>query len=134
MPDLATDPSLGNDTVVVAYAPLLEIRTTGTGLGKSYNFDLLACVIDYSQGGAPQVSTPQILDTNIGFDLYPDGNGGTQEEVSGGKILPDCVFDSQGHLVLVYENSVGITLFIRWPQRTSGAFMFADMRLTQGVS
>ena len=103
MPDLATDPSLGNDTAVVAYAPLLEIRTTGTGLGKSYNFDLLACIIDYSQGGAPQVSTPQILDTNIGFDLYPDGNGGNQEELSGGKILPDCVFDSQGNLVLVYE-------------------------------
>jgi hypothetical protein len=102
MPDLATDSSLGNDTAVIAIAPLREIRKTG-GFGYAYDFDLVACVIDYSQGGAPQVSTPQILDTRIGFDLYPDGNGGNQDEFIGGKILPDCVFDSRGNLVIAYE-------------------------------
>jgi hypothetical protein len=102
MPDLATDSSLGNDTAVIAIAPLREIRKTG-GFGYAYDFDLVACVIDYSQGGAPQVSTPQILDTGIGFDLYPDGNGGNQDEFIGGKILPDCVFDSRGNLVIAYE-------------------------------
>jgi hypothetical protein len=102
MPDLATDSSLGNDTAVVAFAPLGEVRGTG-GFGSAYDFDLVACVIDYSQGGAPQVSTPQILDTGIGFDLFPDGNGGNQDEFPGGKILPDCVFDSQGNLVIAYE-------------------------------
>jgi len=101
MPDLATHPSLGDNTAVVVFAPLNEVWQTG--YGNAYDFDLVGCVIDYSQGGSPQVSTPQVLESRIGFDPFPNGSGGNQDISPGGKILPDCVFDSQGKFVVAYE-------------------------------
>ncbi len=102
MPDLAFNHSGPTDQATVAYVHFQEARHT-TGYGIVYDHDIRVANIDFSAGGPPSVTVPQTLATRVGFDLTPNGSGGNSAPESGGKVLPDCVFDKEGNLVLSFE-------------------------------
>jgi len=91
MPDLAADDGLWPGLTAVAY-----VHAVREALPER-DFELRLTVTDFS-GSPPLVLGTWTLDRAVPLD-DPLGLGGP----SGGKVLPDVVFDDEGRLILAYE-------------------------------
>lgn len=96
MVDLACAPGT-TEPIVVAYAHK-TLRQVLVGGERLYDFDVRAMSFSFpTVGAAPSLGPVNTLATDIAFDDFAPGDPNT------GRVLPDCVFDVFGNVVIGFE-------------------------------
>jgi hypothetical protein len=96
MVDLAHQRGSGTPTVVASYVSRTGVVPIGTG--TAYDFDVLGVVFDFAAVGLPPTVNPiQTMASAIAFDDF------NATDPTGGRGLPDIVYDEFGNVVVVFE-------------------------------